>query len=109
PPAKLAPITKQLEGTWTAAVTTAGGEIRLVLKLSNQPDGTAKGSLVNLTEGEVEVPISKLVQDGPKATLEIKIIGGTFAGTLNADASEFVGIYSQNQGNAPVTFKRAAQ
>src|SRR5439155_8792375 len=47
-PPRSAPIGKALEGTWNGTLDVKGKQsLRLVLTLSNQPDGTATGSLVS--------------------------------------------------------------
>ncbi len=56
-PAKSAPITKELGGTWNGTLEVAGMQVRLELTMSNQPDGTATGRIVNLDEGGLQVPV----------------------------------------------------
>ena len=81
--------------------------MRLVLTLSNRPDGTSTGSIVNLDEGGLQLPVT-IAGDASKLVLEMTVIGGTYAGTLNADNAELVGTYSQAEQSVPLTFRRAA-
>ncbi|MBZ5557465.1 MAG: hypothetical protein LAO77_09360 [Acidobacteriia bacterium] len=104
PPARSAAIGKDLEGTWTTTVESTGN--RVALKLTNHPDGTATGSLINLSEGGLEIPM-RITQTGSSVTLETTVVAGTFSGTLNAAATELAGTWSEGPVSKPVTFHRA--
>lgn len=106
-PAKSAPIRKELEGTWNGTLDVNSTQLRLVLTMSNQPDGTATGSIVNLDEGRLEIPVT-ITQAASTLTLELKAVGGSYAGTLNKEGTELVGTYRQGGLVAPLTFRHAA-
>ena len=107
-PVKSAPIGKELEGTWNGTLDVDGRQFRLVLTMSNQPDGTARGSIVNLDEGMLEIPVSTITQAASSLTLQLKAVGGSYAGALNKEGTELAGAYSQGTLAAPLTFRRAA-
>ncbi len=106
PPAKSAPIGKELEGTWNGALNVDGKQVRLVLKMANQPDGTASGSLLSVDGGGLEVPIT-MTQKGSSLTVDVKAVGSSFAGALNPDGTELVGTYTEGTVALPLTFRRA--
>ena len=101
-----AAIGKELEGRWTATMD-AGGGMRLVLMMTNHPDGTATGVIVNLDQGGLQIPV-KITQDGPRVTLETAVVEGSYAATLNASGTELAGTYTQGGRSLPLTFTRAA-
>lgn len=101
-----AAIGKELEGTWNGTLDANGIQRRLVLTMANQPDGTAIGSILNVDEG-LELPISAITQKASGVTLEIRGVGGAYAGALNADGTELVGTFSQGPAALPLTFRRA--
>ncbi|MBI1874097.1 MAG: hypothetical protein HYS05_09440 [Acidobacteria bacterium] len=105
--AKSAPIGRELEGTWNGTLAVDGKQLRFVLTMSNEPDGTATGSIVNLDEGELEIPVSTITQAGSNLTLDFKTVGGSYAGALNKEGTELVGTYSQGAFVAPLTFRLA--
>ncbi len=105
-PKKSTPITKDLEGTWEGALDVKGTVLRLVLKLANGPEG-ATGTMVSLDQNGVEFPVATITQEGPKLTLLITMISGTFAGELK-DA-ELAGTWTQGPLNLPLVFKRPAK
>jgi hypothetical protein len=107
PPAKSASIGKELEGTWNGALDVDGKHVRLVLKMANQPDGTATGSLLSVDGGGLEVPII-MTQKGSTLTLAIKAVGSSYAGTLNTEGTALVGTYTEGTVVLPLTFQRAA-
>jgi hypothetical protein len=100
-------IGKELEGDWTGTLEVNGMQLQLALTTSNQPDGTATGGLVNVAEG-LELPISAIVQKASTVTFEVRAIGGAYSGTLNSDATELIGAFSQGSQTAPMTFRRAS-
>ena len=108
-PAKSAAIGKELEGTWNGTLNVNGTQLRLVLTMSSQSDGTAIGSIVNVDEGRLEIPASTITQAASIVTLEFKTVGGSYSGALSNDGTELVGRYSQGALIVPVTFQKAAK
>ncbi len=106
-PPKSPKITRELEGTWNASPTVGGATMRLVLALANQADGMATGTISNLEEGGVTIPLT-IKQAGANVTLEIAPVKASYAGTLNSAGTELAGTYTQAGVTIPVTFQRAA-
>jgi hypothetical protein len=102
-----APIGKELEGAWNGTLETSGMQLRLILTLVNQPDGTAIGHIVNLDQGGLRLPLL-VTQKGSSVTLDSTVVPSSFAGTLNPAATELAGTFSQGTLSVPVTFHRAA-
>ncbi len=105
-PPKSPPIGKELEGTWNGTLDVNGTARRLVLTMSNQADGTSTASLLSVDGGGVAIPVA-IVQKGTSVMLDVQMVGGSYAGTLNADGTELVGSWKQGQAALPLTFKRA--
>ena len=106
-PVQIAPISKELEGTWNGTLDANGKQLRAVLTLSNQPDGTASGSIVTVDDG-LEIPIALITQHASTVTLDLKAVGASFSGAINPDATELAGKYTQGSLVLPVTFRRTA-
>jgi hypothetical protein len=105
---KNAPIGKDLEGTWNGTLALQGTNLRLVLRVTNQPDGTASVTIVSVDQGGIEFPLA-LTQKASSLTLNTPAIGGDFfSGSLNA-AGELSGTFSQGPVTAPLTFVRAKE
>ena len=104
-PAKSAPISKDLEGTWSGTLEVEGKPRQVGLKLSNHADGTSTGAVIS-GEG-MQIPITTILQEGASVTLDVKNIGGSYAGTLKAEGKELVGTWTQGPFVGPLTFRRA--
>ena len=105
PPPKNAPIGKELEGTWNGALDLGGRQMRIVLKMANQPDGTATGTVVSADGSGVEIPIA-MTQKAASVTIDVASVGASFVGALNATGTELAGTWTQGQASLPLTFKR---
>jgi hypothetical protein len=112
--AKLAPIptlaavSPQLEGKWEGIVTINSTETSLMFSVANRPDNTAIANLINVSQGGLEIPVTSITQAGSEVNVELKVIGVSFAGALNADATELSGTYTQGERRAPLTLRRSA-
>jgi len=103
---KNAPIGKDLEGTWNGTLSLQGTNLRLVLRMVNDSDGTASGTIVSVDQGGIEFPLA-LTQKASSLTLNTPAIGGDFyTGSLTA-AGELTGTFSQGPVTAPLTFVRS--
>jgi hypothetical protein len=103
---KNAAIGKELEGVWNGTLDADGKQLRAVLTLSNQPDGTASGNIVSVDEG-LDIPIATITQRASSLTLDLKAVGASFSGDLKPDATELAGKYTQGSLVLPVTFRRS--
>jgi len=103
---KNAAIGKELEGTWNGALDLGGRQMRIVLKMSNQPDGTATGTIVSADGSGVEIPIG-MTQNASRLTIEVASIGASYVAVLNQAGTELAGTWTQGPGSLPLTFKRA--
>jgi hypothetical protein len=99
-------IGKELEGTWNGTVDVNGIQKHLVLTMSNQPDGTSSGTIVNNDGAGVEIPIG-VAQKGTSVTLELKVMSASYAGTVSADGTEIVGTWTQGALALQLTFTHA--
>lgn len=102
---KSTPITKELEGSWDASLDVDGTVLRLLLKLSNGPGGTATGTLVSLDQGGAEVPVAAVVQDGAQIKLLLPTVAGSYEGALKD--GQLTGTWTQGPRSWPLVFKRA--
>lgn len=107
PAPKSAPIGKELEGTWNGTLEVGGKQERLVLKMANQPDGTATGTILDIDGSRVEIPIA-MTQNASNVTIDVASVGGSYVAVLNG-GTELVGTWTQGPATLPLTFKRAAK
>jgi len=103
---KNAPITKALEGTWNGALEVGGTQMRLIVKMANQPDGTAAGTAASPDGSAVEIPIG-ITQKGSNVTIEVISVGASFVGVLNEAGTEITGTWTQASNTLPLTLRHA--
>jgi hypothetical protein len=103
PPAKSTAITKDLEGTWSGTLEAGGNSLRLTLKLAAGADG-AKGSIVSVDQGGVEIAIATITQTGAHLDLQLPSIAGSYSGDLKD--GKLVGTWTQGPGSLPLEFVR---
>ncbi|MGO8757824.1 MAG: alpha/beta hydrolase family protein [Terracidiphilus sp.] len=105
----LAPLCRaqsQIVGDWQGTLSAGGAQLRLALHISAAKDGTLTATLDSLDQGAIGIPVSSIELRETQLTLGIPAVGGTYTGTVNRDATEIDGTWSQGQ---PLTlnFKRA--
>ena len=108
PVATSAPISKDLEGTWNGRLTQSGAQMRLVLRLVNHPNGGSTGSLINLDEGSLEIPIARISENASGVTLGFRAIAASYTAKMSADHAELSGTWLDDTGpsHTSLTFKR---
>jgi len=82
--------------------------MHFVLKLANQPDGTATATLLSVDEGDLALPVV-VTQKASSVALANNIIKSNFAGTLNPDQTELTGTFTMGAATLPMVFRRAAK
>jgi hypothetical protein len=103
-PLKSAAVSAELEGSWNGSLEVEGQKKRLVLKMINQPDGTAIGTIISVDEGSIELPVT-LVQSGRSLTVGVKLNGGVYTASLT-EANELAGTYTESGMQFPLKFRR---
>jgi hypothetical protein len=97
-------VAKDLEGSWEGALDVKGQILRLGLKLANGPTG-ATATLTSFDQGNLEIPVSTVTQQGSKVKLIVTMISGGFEG--EAKGGEIAGTWSQGPLVLPLVFKRS--
>jgi len=97
----------QIAGDWQGALNVGGAQLHLVLHLVAAKDGSLTATLDSVDQGANGIPVTTATLKDSKLSLAIDAIHGTYEGTVNKDASEIDGTWSQGQTFA-LNFKRAA-
>jgi hypothetical protein len=108
PAPKSPPIGKELEGTWNGTLAVNGGQMRIIVKMANHPDGTATGTIVSPDGSGVEIPIA-ITHKASSVTVSVESVGATFVGVLNPAGTELVGTWTQGPSALPLTLRVAAR
>lgn len=78
---------QDISGDWQGPLTTPMGELRLVLHVTKQPDGTYKGTMDSPDQNSNGAPLDSIVLDGSKVHFTLNVAKGFFDGTLKSNGS----------------------
>jgi hypothetical protein len=101
-----APAQISVAGDWKGTLSAGGMNLRLVLHLKPGADGALTGTLDSVDQGANGIPVTSAAVTDGKVKLTVDAVHGTYDGTLNADASEMKGTWSQGQP-MQLDFKRS--
>src|SRR5204862_4602021 len=82
---------QDITGDWNGTLKPGGGELRLVLHITKNADGSLKATLDSIDQGANGIPVSAITLKDSKLNLTVNPVKGTYDGKVNADASEIAG------------------
>ncbi|MBI3210906.1 MAG: hypothetical protein HYZ37_18635 [Candidatus Solibacter usitatus] len=100
-------VSGELEGNWEGSIDTPNGALRLVVHFRNQPDKTVQATLDSPDQNAKELPLTDVSQKGSAVEFQLRIANGSFKGTLNKEATQLVGEWSQGGGSVALTLKKS--
>lgn len=100
------PIAVDLEGRWTGVITAGDRQLHLAIQLGRDAHGTGVATLIAVDQGNLEIPISTVVQQGTAVRLETRAVSGTFTGTLAG--AELSGTWTQGGRSLPLVLHRSS-
>jgi hypothetical protein len=98
---------KSIAGDWHGTLKVGEAELRLVLHITESGDGGLKATLDSIDQNANSIPVAKITLNGSKLSLDVEAVHGSYEGTVNADATEIAGTWTQGQP-LPLDFKRSA-
>jgi pimeloyl-ACP methyl ester carboxylesterase len=98
---------KGLAGKWQGSLQLGPGvALRLVFEIATTSAGELRGSMLSIDQGNTRSSITKISTTGEKVRFELKQIGATFEGTMNAGGDQLDGQWKQSLLTLPITMKR---
>jgi fermentation-respiration switch protein FrsA (DUF1100 family) len=97
----------QIAGDWEGTLNAGSVQLRQVLHISAAKDGTLTATMDSVDQGADGIPVSAVTLSGSKLKLTLEAVHGVYEGTVNKDATEIDGTWSQGTPLA-LNFKRAA-
>jgi hypothetical protein len=92
------PAAPQIAGDWEGMLN---GQVHLILHFTVK-DGNLTATLDSPDQGAAGIPITTVTLKDSKLTLAVDLVQGTYEGTVNNDATEIDGAWTQDQ----LIFKR---
>jgi hypothetical protein len=108
-PPKSTPVSKELVGKWHGALEAGGTTLHLILNITTQPDGAGGGTLTSVDQGNAEIPLSQVTQNGRAVTFGSLVIGGSFSGELNEAGTELKGQWTQGPNQLPLALTKTTE
>ena len=105
----LAPLDRaqsQIAGDWQGTLNAGGAQLRLVLHVTAAKDGSLSSTLDSVDQGALGIPVTSVTLKDSKLSLVVDAVKGTYEGTVNKDATEIDGSWTQGQ-SLELNFKRA--
>ena len=95
----------QIAGDWQGTLNAGGTQLRLVLHIVATKDGALTATLDSVDQRVNGIAVSAITLKDSRLSLAINAVHGSYDGTLNKDATEIDGTWSQGQPLA-LNFKR---
>ena len=99
--------TQSLTGNWEGALSAGGQKLRLVLKISQSPDGSLKATMDSLDQGAMDLTVDAITSKAGELHFEMKDLHAAYDGTISSDGSEATGTWTQGGNSLPLIFKKA--
>jgi CubicO group peptidase (beta-lactamase class C family) len=96
----------QIVGDWQGTLVTPGPQLHLILHITAAKDGSLSATLDSVDQGANGIPVTTTTLKDSKLSLTVDAVHGSYEGTVNKDATEIEGTWSQGQPLA-LNFKRA--
>lgn len=96
-----------LDGDWDGALSPGAGILlRLALHVENH-DGATSAIMTSIDQGNAQMSVSAVTQDGAAVTLDVARVHGSFKGVLSDDGQTLSGTWTQG-APMPLSFARRA-
>jgi hypothetical protein len=96
----------QIAGDWQGTLNAGDTQLRLVLHVTAAKDGSLTATVDSVDQGANGIPVSAITLKDSKLSITVDAVHGTYEGTLNKDATEINGTWTQGQP-LELNFKRA--
>jgi len=100
------PSASAIEGIWEGKLKVPGIELRIVCKISKNPDGALIATLDSPDQGVTDIPVEKVMVKDHDLYMEINSLGGIFEGKISSDFLTIEGQWKQSGQTLPLTVKR---
>lgn len=94
---------------WIGTLETPAGSMRLLIKVSDNEDGSQTAFLESLDQAPGQnIPVTEIVLDADQMRFHISNLGARYAGRWNADAQQYEGEFQQGM-SLPLNFSRVEE
>lgn len=95
-----------ISGNWLGTLSVEQTKLRLLFRMSKGADGALTCSLDSLDQGATDIPVDAATFKDSTLRLEIKMLKGTYEGTLDSTGDKIEGKWVQAGESLPLTLER---
>jgi putative CocE/NonD family hydrolase len=95
-----------VEGDWQGTIKANDVELRLRLHITKDEKGALKATWDSIDQGARGLPISAISLKDSTLNFELKVVGGSYEGKINADYTRIIGTYTQGGRSRALEFTR---
>jgi uncharacterized protein len=88
-------LAQNVSGDWNGTLNTGTGELRLVLHIARNADGTLKATLDSIDQGANGIPVTSATLKDSHLSLKVDAVNGTYEGKVNPAATSIDGTWTQ--------------
>ena len=96
----------QIAGDWQGTLKAGGVQLRLALHIAAAKDGSFTATLDSIDQGANGIPVTTVTLKDSRLSLTVDSVHGSYEGTVNKDATEIDGTWTQGPSLA-LNFERA--
>ena len=97
---------QNIVGDWQGTLKAGPAELRLVLHIAKNADGSFKATLDSVDQGANGIPVTSISLKDSKLNFTVDSVHGAYDGKVTADGTEISGTWTQGQP-LPLIFKRS--
>lgn len=98
---------QDVAGDWTGTLHAGAADLHLVLHITKSDSGALKATLDSIDQAANGIPVSSITLKDNKLSLGVDAVHGAYEGKLSTDGNTITGIWSQNEQDLPLDFKRS--
>lgn len=96
-------------GNWQGMITIPAGSFRVAVHIWPDSNGKLIGTIDSLDEGTNGMTMDPISFTKPDLHFQVRMVGGSFEGKINADQSAIAGSWNQGGKSVPLKLERASK
>jgi hypothetical protein len=95
-----------LEGVWEGALDANGTQLHIRFNFTKNADGSITATFDSLDQSANGLPVASIARTGDTVKMDLKVLSGSYEGTLNKDATAMTGTFTQGGMPLPLNMQR---
>ncbi|MCK4322618.1 alpha/beta hydrolase [candidate division WOR-3 bacterium] len=104
-----AKVVEDVKGIWQGTLEVSGVELRIVFKISLDPDGALTAAMDSPDQGITDIPVSEVIIEDGNLIINVKAIQGVYEGKLKEDGTTIEGQWKQSGVSLPLILEKVEE